>query len=706
MNTIPASAEHDWCQSFFAPRSVVMIGASERSAWSGMVFRRFGTYEYAGNLYGVNPTATPAHGLPIYKSCQDIPEPVDLAFVMVRAELVATALADAVAAGIRNAVVLSSGFAEVGEEGIALQHDLVAKCKAMGMRILGPNSLGFANMAQHLLATSIPARLPLCIGAVGIVSQSGSIAADISRLCHQQNIGMSFLCAPGNAAMIDTLDAIEYMIGDPATKIILAYAESALPADRFRALAARALLARKPIIIFKVGRSEMSAAVARAHTGSVVGNDRVFDAVCRQYGVLRVASIEELVMTGGLIEASGPLDPGKGIAFVSVSGGAAAMYADLAEENGVPMPQFAPETVAALKAVVPAYATVSNPFDITGGTLTQPDIWAKALPLVLNDPAIGFAFTLMGIPATQDETLAQRPSYEKIAEGYRLAGKQAVIVGQMFQPVSPFTQGFMAETGCRYVFCGLDMAAKALGHLTRWSHTIHKGPPPALPRPPLAAPAQKPEGERAVLDYLAACGVPVVPTTLATSQAQAIAAAQALGGAVVLKIASPDIAHKSEIGGVKLNLAGADAVGKAWRDIIANAQHKAPNAHIDGVLVAPMRQGGLEMFVGIARDPDWGHVIAVGMGGVWIELLKDTALRPLPVSPADVREMLGELRAAPLLNGYRGAQAVDLAQLAEVIVAIGNAALALGEDLGSLEINPLLVAGDRVEALDGLAVYD
>ena len=695
-----------WLQTFFRPRSVVMIGASERSAWSGMVFRRFATYEYVGKLYGVNPTATPAHGLPIYTSCQDIPEPVDMAFVMVRASLVAEALADAAAAGIRNAVVLSSGFSEVGDEGVALQQELVEKCEALGMRILGPNSLGFANMSEHLLATSIPARLPLCIGAVGVVSQSGSIAADISRLCHQQNIGMSFLCAPGNAAMIDMLDAIEYMIDDPATKIILAYAESSLPAGRFRDLAARALLARKPVVIFKVGRSEMSAAVARAHTGSVVGNDRVFDTVCRQYGVLRVNSVEELVMTGGLIEAAGPLDPGKGIAFISVSGGAAAMYADLAEENGVPMPQFSAETVDALQGVVPPYATVSNPFDITGGTLTQPDIWAKAIPLVLGDPAIGLAFTLMGVPTTQDETLAQRPSYEKIAEGYRLAGREAVIVGQVFQPVSPFTQGFMAETGCRHVFCGLETVAKALGHLTRWSHAVHKGPPKLLAQPPRAAPGLKPQGERAVLDYLASRGVPVVPTTLARTEAEAIAAAAALGGPAVLKIASPDIEHKSEIGGVILNLEGAGDVGQAWQAIIANAKHHCPDARIDGVLVAPMRHGGLEMFVGIARDPDWGHVIAVGMGGVWIELLKDTALRPLPVSSADVLEMLDELRAVALLKGYRGAEPVDLITLAKAIVGIGDAALALGEELASLEVNPLQVAGDRIEALDALAVYE
>ncbi len=700
-----ADSRAEWLQSFFRPRSVVMIGASERSAWSAMVFRRFATYEYCGKLFGVNPAATPAHGLPVYSSCKDIPEPVDMAYVMVRASLVAEALADAAAAGIRNAVVLSSGFGEAGEEGAALQRELLEKCEAMGMRILGPNSMGFANLAEHLLATSIPARLPLCVGEVGIVAQSGSITTDIARLCHQQNVGMSFLCAPGNAAMIDMADAIEYMIDDPVTKIILVYAESSISAGRFTALAARALLARKPIIIFKVGRSEMSAAVARAHTGSVVGNDRVFNAVCRQYGVLRVNSVEEMVMTAGLIAASGPLDPGKGIAFISVSGGAAAMYADLAEENGVPMPQFSPETVSALQEVLPGFATVSNPFDITGGALSQPDIWARAIPLVLGDPAIGFAVTLMGVPTAPDETLAQRASYEKIAEGYRLAGKEAVIVGQVFQPISPFTQGFAAETGCAHVFCGLEMAVKALGHLTRWSEAVHRGPPLLLERPPLVALARNPEDERAVLAYLATRGVPVVPTRLAVDGAEAVAAAAGLGCPAVLKIASPDIAHKSEIGGVKLNLEGEEAVAEAWRSIMASARHQAPRARIDGVLVAPMRSGGLEMFVGVARDPDWGHVIAVGMGGVWIELLKDTALRPLPVSRSDVLSMLGELRAAPLLKGYRGAAPVDLDKLAEVIVAIGNAALALGDQLASLEVNPLLVAGDRIEALDGLAVY-
>ena len=696
----------DWLQAFFRPRSVVMIGASERSAWSGMVFRRFEAYGYIGKLYGVNPTASPAHGLPIYRRCQDLPEVVDMAFVMVRASLVAEALADAAAAGIRNAVVLSSGFAETGEEGATLQRQLVAQCEELGIRILGPNSLGFANIHAHLCATSIPARQPLCIGSVGVVSQSGSIAADIGRLCHQQNIGLSFLCTPGNAAMIDSLDAIDYMIGDPATRIILAYVESALPADRFRALAAHALESRKPIIVYKVGRSEMSAAVAQAHTGSVVGNDRVFSAVCQQFGVLRVNSVEELVMTGGLIAASGPLAPGKGIAFVSVSGGAAAMYADLAEAAGLSIPAFALETLAALQEVVPAYATVSNPFDITGGALTDPEIWLKALPLVLGDPAIGLALTLMGVPTTHDETLAQRASYERIAEGYGAAGREAMIVCQIFQPVGPFTQGFMAETGCRHVFCGLDMVVKALGHLERWSHAVHKGPAPRRERPTPAPLGTRPQSESAVLEFFASRGIPVIPTALATNEADAIAAAAAINGPVVLKIASPDIAHKTEVGGVMLNLEGAAAVAEAWRTITHNARRHAPAARIDGVLVAPMRQGGIEMFVGVARDPDWGHVIAVGFGGVWIELLNDTALRPLPIGPEDARAMLAELRAAPLLSGYRGAAPIDLAALADAIVAIGDAALALGPELATLEINPLLVAADRIEALDALATYD
>ena len=695
----------DWLQAFFRPRSVVMIGASERSAWSNMVFRRFATYEYAGKLFGVNPSGTPAHGLPTFTSCTDIPEHVDMAFVMVRAALVAEALADAAAAGIRNAVVLSSGFAETGPAGAALQQALVEQCEAAGMRMLGPNSLGFANMAEHLLATSIPARLPLAIGAVGVVAQSGSIAADISRLCHQQNIGMSFLCAPGNAAMVGILDALAYMIGDPATRIILVYAETALPADRFRELAARALQARKPIIVYKVGRSAMSAAVARAHTGSVVGNDRVFDVVCQQYGILRVGSIEELVMTGGLIDASGPLDPGRGIAFISVSGGAAAMYADLAEDHGVAIPQFSQTTVAALQGVVPSFATVSNPLDITGGALTQPEIWTRAIPLVLNDPAIGFAVTLMGVPTTPDETLAQRPSYEAIAQGYRQAGKAAVIVGQVFQPISQFTQGFLAETGCHYAFCCLDMTVRALGHLTRWSQALRKGPPQPAALPPSALPGEKPHGESAVLAYLGSRGVPVVPAILATTEAQAITAAEGLAGPVVLKIASPDIEHKSEIGGVKLNLDGSAAVAGAWHAILANTRSCFPDARIEGVLVAPMRSAGLEMFVGVARDPDWGLVLAVGMGGVWIELLKDTVLRPLPVSQAEVIEMLGALRAAPLLMGYRATPPVDMARLADAIVAIANAALALDADLVSLEVNPLLVCPDRIEALDALAIY-
>ncbi|MBU6266610.1 MAG: acetate--CoA ligase family protein [Sphingomonadales bacterium] len=695
-------SEQDWLGDFFRPRSVVMIGASERSAWSGMVFRRFAAYGYAGRVYGVNPGGAPAHGLPIFRSCRELPEPVDLAFVMVRADLVAETLTDAAAAGIRNAVVLSSGFAEAGEAGAALQRELVAKCRELGVRMLGPNSLGFANLSERLVATSIPARQPLCVGSVGVVSQSGSIAADIGRFCHQQHIGLSFLCTPGNAAMVDTLDAIDYMIGDPATRVILAYAESAFSAERFRGLAARALAAGKPILLYKTGRGELSAAVARAHTGSLVGDDRVFDAVCRQYGVIRVNSVEELVTTGGLIGAAGPLAPGKGVAFLSVSGGAAAMFADLAEENGVPMPPFARETAAALTAVVPAYATVSNPFDVTGGALTDATIWERALPLVLGDPAIGLALTLMGVPASEDETIAQRAGYAAIARGYRAAGREAIIVGQVVQPLTPFTQGFLAETGCAHAFCGLEPVAKAAGHLARWSAALHRGAPVVRALP--AADAARPQDEYAVLEWLGARGVPVVPIRLATSAADAAAIAGAIGGPVALKIASPAIAHKTEVGGVRLNVAPGEA-GDAFAALCGAVARHAPGVPIDGVLVAPMRAGGVELFVGVARDPDWGPVLALGLGGVWIELLNDTAMRPLPVSPGDVHAMLGELRGAALLRGYRGSAPVDLDRLADVIVAIGDAALALGADLAALEINPLFASAERIEALDALASY-
>lgn len=681
---------------------VALVGASDRSAWSQMIMRRFHDFGHQGRVYAVNREGKPAHGLPGYRTCCEIPDTPGTAIVFVTAQAVAGVLEDVADAGISSAVVLSSGFAEAGADGQKLQDELAEIARRRGLTLFGPNSLGFANIAGGAVATAIGTRVPVLEGAIGVVSQSGAVANEIGKFAHQQGIGLSFICATGNEAMITPADVIDYLVDDPATRVITAYIEAVSATDRLAAAARRALAGAKPIIVLKVGSSGISAEVAKAHTGAMVGDDRVFDAACRKWGMIRVRSIEEMMVTAALIEAVGPLER-PGIALASVSGGGCGMFADLAEQNGVPLPPFAPQTCSELAKVLPSFASTLNPLDMTGVVLQDPSLWTKVLPILFGDPRIGLVVTLIAMPGTEAEMPTCQTHWPVIAQAYTDAGKRSVLLSQVIQPMGREARKVAEASGLRDIIFGMDFGTRALGHLASWSRRLGEGDVSsrvvrALESPPRLA------GERATLDFLATRGVPAIPGTVVHTAEEALRAAATFDTLAVLKIASPDIAHKSEIGGVRLDVAPLDA-GLVHDEIRSAVSRARPDARIEGVIASPMRKGGTELFVGVARDPDWGLAIVVGLGGVWVEILKDTAIRLLPIDRTDAREMLRSLRGAVLLEGYRGTVPANLERLADVIVSVGDAALILGPGLAALEINPVRVHGDTVEALDALIVW-
>ena len=697
-----ARVSRDALERLFTSEDIVLVGASDRSTWSRMIVGRFRDYGHGGKLYAVNREGKDAHGLPGYRSCRDMPDRPDLAIILVPAASVASALEDVADAGILSAVVLSSGFAEAGAEGERLQEELVATASRRGVTLFGPNSLGFANIARGAVATAIGTRLPMLAGTVGIVSQSGAVANEIGKFAHQQGIGLSFICATGNGAMIAPADVIDYLVDDPATGVIVAYLEAVTAPDLLAKAARRAMMARKPIIVLKVGSSSVSAEVAKAHTGALVGDDRVFDAACQRLGLIRVRSIEEMIVTAALIAAAGALER-PGIALASVSGGGCGMFADLAEQHAVLTPAFAPATAAKLAEVLPSFAATLNPLDMTGVVLQDTSLWSKVLPILFDDPGIGLVVPLIAMPGSEAEIATCQVHWPVIAQAYRDAGKRPLLLSQVIQPMGPEAMRVAEASGLRDIVFGMDFGVRALGHLARWSQRVGEPVADSLNWPPSDEPPAI-SGERAALEFLARHGVPVVPGTMVTSADKAMAAARCIQGPIVLKIASPDIAHKTEVGGVRIGVASAD-VDRVHDEIRASVALACPDARIDGVIVSPMRSGGLELFVGVARDPDWGLAMAVGLGGVWIEVLKDSAVRLLPIGLEGARQMLLSLRAAPVLQGYRGTPAADLDRLAEVIVAVGQAAVALGPKLAALEINPLWVRGEDIEALDALVVW-
>ncbi|WP_322045026.1 acetate--CoA ligase family protein [Paraburkholderia sp. J67] len=707
MSAAPESpAERQAIDRLFNPRSIALVGATERSIWSIAANDNLRRFDFKGSIHYVNPKGGTIFGAPAATSCAAVGAPIDAALLMVPEAKMIDVFADLEAAGVGGAVILSAGFAELGENGAERQRAVAAAAKGAGIRILGPNCLGFANFVAGAPIWTTPLRRPMADARVAIVSQSGAIASQLEQFAYQQRVGVTHMISTGNEADITIADAIDYLARQPEPRAIALFLESVRDPARFAAAVQAATAAGKPVVLLKVGTSEATARAAQAHTGSLVGDDRIFDALCRKLGLSRVHSLEELIVTADLFARLGPVEC-EGLALTAMSGGMCEIMTDQADAEGIAIPTLADGTLKRLREALPPFATPANPLDITGAAMLQPDLIPTALAALASDASVGALGFVFDAPLKDDARGFARSFIRHIGEGFKAAGKPCVMMSHTFSAVNGEAREMTDSAGVIYSGGGVRHGVSALGHLAA-HHAWRRRAAAAADNVPAAAGttnAARPNGERDVLDYLATAGVPVIPARLARSADEAVAIALALEANVVLKIASPDIAHKTEVGGVALNLRGEAAVRNAFDTMLARVREAAPAARIDGIVVAPMRQGGVELFVGTMNDPQWGPAIAVGLGGIWVEALKDTSLRLLPIGEQDALDMLAELRGTKLLDGFRGAPAADRQALARAIVAIGQAALALGPDLVSLEINPLLVDGARVEALDGLTEW-
>jgi acetate---CoA ligase (ADP-forming) len=702
----------DRLREFFAPRSIAVVGASDTSGWARFVAASCRAAGFSGPLIPVHPVHRTVFGRPAVRSLRELAEPADVAFIMVPTEAVETVLDDAGAAGVRNAVVLAAGYRELGEPGRALEQQMIARAAAHGITVLGPNCLGFLNAHARAAPYALTVPPPLLAGPVGIALQSGALASVVLAFAHAHAIGVSTLATMGNEAMIGATDVLEYLIEDDATEVICLFLEQISDPARFARAAQRADQAGKPIVVLKAGVSPAGRQVALAHTGAVAGDDAVVGAVLRQLNVIRVTSIEELLSTAGLLGYD-RWPAGRRMGVVTASGGACDLIADRAAAEGIEIPEFAPQTVAAIEPLVPPFAAVRNPLDVTGYFLANRRTSAliavdHALDAALTDPGLDFVlFTGLNLPQDRpdDEAAAAALAQRAAWLGERIASAPIPVIAAAHTCVDVSEYGReVLDQGGIHMLGGIDLGLTALGHALRWLENrgrprgaaIRGGPPPN-------AAAGAPWSEAAARDLLAGCGVPVVPGELAGSADAAVAAARRLGFPVVLKVCSAQITHKSDIGGVAVGPRTDTEVRAAYARVLAAGQ-AIPGARIDGVLVSPMRSGGVELIAGVTVDPTFGPVLAVGLGGVWVEVLQDTSLRVLPVDPGEVKRMLAELRGSALLRSARGSRPADLDALAEVICLLGHAAVRLDGSLRALEVNPLWVNGNQVEALDVLVV--
>ena len=719
-------------REFFAPRSISMVGASDNSGWARFIVANCGLTGFTGPLTAVHPTAKSAFGRPVAPSLRDLEEPPDLAFILAPLPAVESVLDDMGAAGVRNAVVLASGYREVGAEGRALEDAMISRAIANDVTVLGPNCLGYLNAHTGAAPFSLTLPPPLTKGGVGIALQSGALATVVLTFAKAHAIGLSVLTSVGNESMMKTVDVIDYFVEDEATTVIALFLEEIGDPVRFAQAAARADAAGKPVVALKVGSSPAGQQAALAHTGSVAGDDAVVSAALRQMNIIRVTSLEELLTTAALL-ASSRVPLGRRMGVLTASGGACDIIADAASAQGISIPDFSPATEAAIAPALPPFANARNPLDVTGygslanlGTRTARSAIDVALDAAVDDPNLDFIlYGGVTLPAVRppDEAMAalMETRLDWLAQRIASSPIPVIPVSSTCVDLAGYAREQLGSRGLS-LLPGLNGSIKAIGNALRWAENRGRtwaagsvseyGAAAALDA---AAPDAEAAGIRGTVsgpwseararDLLTAAGVPVVPGGLARSADEAAEISANLGLPVALKICSAQITHKSDIGGVALGLRTEAEVRAAYEKVRV-AGDAVPGAQVEGVLVTPMRLAGVELLAGVTVDPSLGPVLAVGLGGVWVEVLRDTALRVLPADIAEVTAMLGELRGLPLLRGARGTKPADLDALAAVIARLGETALSLGRPLRALEVNPLLVNGDQIEALDVLIVTE
>ncbi|AGU51876.1 putative acyl-CoA ligase [Variovorax paradoxus B4] len=691
------SSQAESLSALFAPRAIAVVGASSNAQKIGGIpvdyQRRFG---FEGALYPVNPNAERIQELPAFPSLRAIGQPVDLAILAVPSALVDGALDDAIAAGVKGVVLFSSGFAEVDAEGAAAQVRLGDKARAAGVRLVGPNCLGFMNVARHVYATFSPAPgvgrvMP---GHIGLVSQSGAFGAYAYAMARARGVGLSLWATTGNEADVQVADCLAWLAQDPGTDVIMAYMEGCRDGPRLRAALALAQANGKPVVMVKVGRTALGAEAAASHTAALAGDDAVYDAVFRQYGVLRARNLTEFFdLAHSAAVAGRPRD--RSIGLFTLSGGVGALMADEASAQGLDVRPLGEAAQDTLRSWVP-FAAPRNPVDITGQVTNDMTLIERTARVMLDDR--GFA-SWMGFLAAAGASDAFWPVLRSLVTSLREAYPDTLLAVSTL--LSPEHRAELEAMRC-LVFADPSDGIRTIAALAGLKPAAAVAAAPASMAPSLTlAPGTMSEPDALVL--LADAGVPVVAHRVVRSADEAAAAAEALGDAVVVKIVSADIPHKSDVGGVALGLRGAAQARAAFERTRDHALTARPDARLDGALVARMLTGGVECIAGVHRDPVFGPVLMFGLGGIHVETLRDVSLRALPITRDDALAMVRELRAFAILNGARGRPPVDLDSIADALCALADLAQRAGDSLDSAEINPLIA---RPQAEGGCVAVD
>jgi len=702
---------------FFYPESVAVIGASQDPYKpNGIPLSLFYRFGYQGGLYPVNPKYENVGGLKCYPSVLDIPAAIDLAVVGVAAAQSMSVLKDCVAKGIKAVIVFTSGFAEIGEGGQRLQEEMSALAEAAGLRLLGPNCLGILNYYNGNTASFFYHKKPEGLvypNTLSFITQSGGLGGIIYQLVIQYSVGFNYFVSTGNEADITFSEILHYLAQRDEVTIIGGYLEGLKRDGRlFMEACDQALKRRKLVTLLKVGRTASGAAAAASHTGALVGEDRVYDGVFKQLGVLRTDEVEQMNALITLY-AAGRMPKGKNIGVITISGGGGVVVADKSPQYGLNIVSLTPETQEGLREFFPSYGAVSNPVDLTSRLMVEPELFQRAIRMVVEDPRVdvgGFFYNL---------EVPDPGAVERIIETYHQVEKPLVVFAW------PTGLDYAIAARNRLIRAGVPVIEHipsglwAISALADWVKQAEERKPF-----PVYIPGKEYDqahkiinnrnragtGKRIALTehqskkIMEAYGIPVTREKTARSAAEAVQAAREIGFPVALKIESPDILHKTEAGGIALNLHSAASVEEAYPKIMERAQRYNPEATLDGVLVQEMLKPGLEVIVGLKNDPVFGPTILFGLGGIFVEVLKDVVVRVAPLREQDALAMLDELKSRAMLDGVRGQAPRDRAALVSILMKLSRLAVELGESIEELDLNPVIVYAQGAVAADALVV--
>jgi len=694
------------------PKSVAVVGASPRRESLGFTtVANLLAFGYAGQIYPVHPTAREVAGLRCYSDLRELPDRPDCVAIALEADQAVKAASAASDLGIPAAVIYASGFAEAGAAGQARQREIARLCAETGIRICGPNCLGLANLGQRISLYS--AELPESIGdgPLAVVSHSGSATILLSNI---GRFGFSYLISSGNSAGVDVADYLEFLAQDHATRVVVLFLESIRDPAAFATAMDKMRRADKPVIALRVGGSRLGARASAAHTGALAGSEDAFADFFRRNGVIAVDDYDEMIECADLM-VSGIRPKGTGLGVVCLSGGENVLTCDIADRLDIMLPELQPATIGKLTQFMPAFGRASNPLDVTGAAVFDMDFYRRCIEAVASDPGIDLVAISQDCPAAMGSKQAAIYS--------RIAGMIGATALELDKPLVLYSNAAgggihqsIAETLHKSGVPALRGTRASLLALRRLlDYVDHRQRPASLSTGPVLAVdaswhSRFASGgsltERESKEFLRSCGVAVAAERFAETANAAVAAAQAIGYPVVVKIESPDLAHKSDAGGVRLGLETAAAVREAFAEVCAAVRVRAPSARINGVLVQKMIRGGIEVIAGFSRQQPFGPAIVFGAGGVFVELLHDSQMALAPIDAHRANAMIDSTRIGKVLNGYRGSAPADIDALIDLLLRLSDIAATYGDVIEALELNPVAVLdrGKGLQVIDALII--